>query len=68
MLVEAVQCSLVSPVLFSLYVTDIPTPSRHVELAQYADGTAVVATSRSPSLLVGHLVAYLGKPELWLRA
>jgi hypothetical protein len=49
----AVQGGLVSPVLFSLYVNDIPTPSRHVELAQYADDTALVATSRSPSLLVG---------------
>jgi hypothetical protein len=27
------QGGLVSPVLFSLYVNDIPTPSRHVELA-----------------------------------
>jgi hypothetical protein len=56
-----VQGGLVSPVLFSMYVNDIPTPSRHVELAQYADDTAVVATSRSPSLLVGYLEAYLGR-------
>jgi hypothetical protein len=31
------QGGIVSPVLFSLYVNDIPTPSRHVQLAQYAD-------------------------------
>jgi hypothetical protein len=54
-------------VLFSLYVNDIPTPSRYVELAQYADDTAVAATSRSPSLLVGYLEAYLGRLEHWLR-
>jgi hypothetical protein len=47
------QGGLVSPLLFSLYVNDIPTPSRHVELAQYADDTALVA--RSPSLLFGYL-------------
>jgi hypothetical protein len=29
------QGGIVSPVLFSLYVNDIPTPSRHVQLAQY---------------------------------
>jgi hypothetical protein len=58
---------LVSPVLFSLYTNDIPTPSRHVELAQYADDTALVATSRSPSLLVGYLESYLGRLERWLR-
>jgi hypothetical protein len=38
-----------------------------LELAQYADDTALVATSRSPSLLVGYLEAYLGGLELWLR-
>jgi hypothetical protein len=43
------------PVLFSLYANDIPTPSRHVELAQYADDSALVATSRTPP--------YLGKFE-----
>jgi hypothetical protein len=54
-------------VLFSLYLIDIPTPSRHVELAQYADDTALVATSRSPSLLVGYIEAYLGRLERCLR-
>jgi hypothetical protein len=62
------QGGVVSPVLFSLYVNDIPTPSRHVELAQYADDTALVATSRDPSLLVGYLEAYPGRLELWLRS
>jgi hypothetical protein len=62
-----VQGGLVSPMLFSLYVNDIMTPSRHVELAQYADDTALVATSRIPSLLVGYLVDYLGRLERWLR-
>jgi hypothetical protein len=61
------QGRLVYPVLFSLYVNDIPTPSRHVELAQYADDMALVATSRSPSLLVAYLEAYLARLEHWLR-
>jgi hypothetical protein len=50
-------------VLFSLYVNDIPTPSRHVELAQYADDTVLVSTPRSPSLFVGYLEAHLGRLE-----
>jgi hypothetical protein len=62
-----VQGGLVSPVLFSLYVNDIPTPFSHVELAQYADDTVLVPTSRNPSLLVGYLEAYLGRLERWLR-
>jgi hypothetical protein len=62
-----VQGGLVSPVLFSLYVNDIPTSSRHVGLAQYAEDMAHVATSGSPSLLVGYLEANLGRLERWLR-
>jgi hypothetical protein len=49
-----VQGGLVSPVFFSLYVNDMPTPSRHVELALYADDTVLIATCRSPSLLVSY--------------
>jgi hypothetical protein len=61
------QWGLVSPVLFSLYVNDISTPSLHVELAQYADDTALVATSGSSSLLFGYLEAYLGRLDRSLR-
>jgi hypothetical protein len=57
---------LVFPVLFSLYMNDIPIPSRHVELAQYADDTALEVTSRSPSLLVGYLQASLSRRERFL--
>jgi hypothetical protein len=67
MRVAVAKGGLVSPVEFSLYVNEIRTPSRHVELAQYADDTALVATSRSPSLLVGYLKASLGRLERWLR-
>ena len=38
------QGGLISPVLFSLYVNDMPP--HHVELALYADDTAIIATSR----------------------
>jgi hypothetical protein len=60
------QGGLVSSVLFSLHVKYIPTPSHHVELAPYADDTAVAATFRGLSLLVSYL-AYLGRLERWLR-
>jgi hypothetical protein len=54
-------------VLFSLCVNDISTHTRQDELAQYADDTALVATSRCPSLLIGYLEAYLGRLKLCLR-
>jgi hypothetical protein len=44
----------------------MPSPSHHVELALYADDTAVVATSRRPALLVSYLESYLNDLQLWL--
>jgi hypothetical protein len=61
------QGGLVSPVLFNLYVNDIPVPSRHVELTLYADDTAIIATSCKTPLLVSFLEAYLSDLERWLR-
>jgi retron-type reverse transcriptase len=61
------QGGIISPVLFSLYVNDMPIPSRHVELALYADDTAVMATSRKPELLVSYLESYLSNLERWLK-
>jgi len=61
------QCRINSPVLCSLYVNDMPSPYRHVELALYEDDTAVIAMSRQPALLVRYLEIYLCDLERWLR-
>jgi retron-type reverse transcriptase len=61
------QGGLISPVLLSLYVNDLTVPSRHIELASYADDTALVTTSRKPALLVSYLESYLADLEVWLR-
>ena len=61
------QGGLISTVLFSMYVNDMPVPFRHVELALFTEDTAIIATSRSPSLLVSYLETYLSNLELWLR-
>jgi len=60
------QGGLISPVLFSLYVNNIPSPSRHVELALYTDNTAIIATFHKPTLLVSYLESYLNKFQRWL--
>jgi hypothetical protein len=60
------QDGLISSVFFSLYVNDVPTPSCHVELAQYVDDMALIATSRSPLLLISYAEAYLGRLKCWL--
>jgi hypothetical protein len=57
------QVGIISPVLFGLYVNDMPIPSRRVELALYEDDTAVMATSRKPELLVSYLESYLSDLE-----
>jgi hypothetical protein len=46
------QGGIAFPVLFGLYVNDMPTPSHNVVLALYADDAAFIATSRHPALLV----------------
>ena len=61
-----VQGGIISPVQFSLYVNDMPSPSHHVDLAFYADDTAVIATSHQPALLVRYLETYLCDLERWL--
>jgi len=52
------QGGLISPVLFSLYINDMPSPSHHDVLALYADDTAIIATSHKPPLLVSSLESY----------
>jgi hypothetical protein len=60
------QGGLISPVLFSLYVNDMPSPSHHIELALYADDTAVMTTSGKPTLLVRYLESYLIDLQRWM--
>jgi hypothetical protein len=50
-----------------LNVNLIPTPSRRHELALYAEDTALVAMSKSPTLFAPYLETDLGGLELWLR-
>ena len=57
---------MISPVLFSLYVNDMPPPSHHVELTLYAYETAIIATFRKPTLLVSYLESYLNDLQRWL--
>jgi hypothetical protein len=61
------QGGLFSPVLFSLYVNDMPVPSRHLELAMYAEDTAFIGMSRKSALLIRYLEIYLRDLERWLR-
>jgi hypothetical protein len=58
MLAGMVQGGLISPILFSLYVNNKPTPLQHVELALYVDDTAIIAMSHKPTLLVSYLQSY----------
>jgi hypothetical protein len=60
------QGGLISPYLLSLYVNDMPSHSHHVELALCADGTAIIATSGKPTLLVSYLESYLNDLQRWL--
>jgi hypothetical protein len=54
------------PVLFSLYVNDMPSPSHHLDLAPCANDRAIIATFRNPTLLVSYLESYLNDLQRWL--
>jgi len=60
------QGGLISPVLFCLYVNNMPPPSHHFKLALYTDNTAIIATSHMPTLLVSYLESYLNDLQQWL--
>jgi hypothetical protein len=60
------QDRMITPALFSLYVNDMPSPPHHVELALYADDTAIMATSLKPTLLVSYMESYLNDLQCWL--
>jgi hypothetical protein len=44
----------------------MPPHLHHVQLALYADDTAVIATSRKPTQLVSYLQSYLNELQRWL--
>jgi hypothetical protein len=60
------QGGIISPILIILYINDMLSPSRHVELVLNADDTAVICTSRQSALLVKHLETYLTDLKRWL--
>jgi len=57
---------LISPVPFSLYVNDMPQPSHHVELALYADDTAIIGTSHKLTLFISYLESYSTLNGWWV--
>ena len=66
MLALVAQEGVISLVLFRLPVNDIPMPSCHTELFQYADDSAVVVTFKQPTLMVRYLETYVDELEIWL--
>ncbi|KAL1115937.1 hypothetical protein AAG570_005432 [Ranatra chinensis] len=56
--------SLLGPILFNLYVNDLPA-SLGTKLAMYADDTAFLAQSWKPSLVSNRLRGALDKAESW---
>ena len=60
------QGSVLSPILFTLYTSDIPK-NKHVQLALFADDTAIYCSGRSPAAIVRHLQAYCNTLGVWTR-
>jgi len=59
------QGSILGPVLYTIYTSDMPT-SRHTMLSTFADYTAIVAVNRSPNMASQHLQDHLYSMGAWL--
>lgn len=59
------QGSVLGPILYLLYTSDIPTAST-TTLSTFADDTAVIATHEDPEIAVSRLQAHLNSIETWL--
>jgi hypothetical protein len=62
------QGGLISPVIFNLYVKNMPSLSHHVELILYADDATIIATYHKPAQLVSYLESYFNDIRWWLSA
>ena len=60
------QGGIINPVLFSLYVNDMRTLYRYINLALYVDNTAITAISHQPALLINYLETYANDIGRWL--
>jgi hypothetical protein len=57
-----------SPFLFCLYVKDIPTSCRRLELAVSADDTSVIVSAHQSTLFVEQQMTYFSSLVHWLRS
>ena len=55
------QGSVLSPLLFIIFTNDIPPPTRHIRLSQFADDLAIWSTSSRPYLALDRLQHYLNR-------
>lgn len=60
------QGSLLSPALFSIFVSDMPT-TPNTRTALYADDTAVLTSSLRPRFIIGRLQEAMDRLEQWFR-
>lgn len=61
------QGSVLAPLLFSLYTSDIPTMKGKTKLALFADDTALYRTGRSPSAITRDLQSAADALGAWFR-
>ncbi|GBP45195.1 Probable RNA-directed DNA polymerase from transposon BS [Eumeta japonica] len=61
------QGSALSPLLYSAYTNDIPRPTSGIQLALFADDTAVFFRSRDRRSIFRHLLRAIDKLGQWFR-
>lgn len=61
------QGSVLGPLLYLLYTADLPSNTTNVEIATFADDTAIMASHQDPTLASSHLQGHLSRVERWLK-
>ena len=61
------QGGVLSPTLFNIYTSDIPSPPKHTQLITYADDITITTTHSNINTAKTHLQPYLSSIHTWTR-
>ena len=61
------QCGVLSPTLFNIYTSDLPSPSAPVQVMAYADDITITSTHTSTSAAKKYIQPYLHKVFAWTK-
>ena len=62
------QSGVLSPTLFNIYMSDLPTPPRDIHIATYADDITIYSSDKNYTIAQQRLQPYLEDVQTWTKA